>query len=76
VASPDWREGTVKGHAEILKIIRSGDEHRATAVITEHISFAYERILQSYLDSKSEAPSGAETSSPVPAPLASKRIPL
>ena len=77
VASPDWREGTVRGHAEILKIIRSGDEHAATSVITEHISFAYERILQSYLDSKSDPPGGADTSSPIPAPLAaSKRIPL
>jgi uncharacterized protein (DUF697 family) len=67
----------VKGHAEILKIIRSGDERAATAVITEHISFAYERILQSYLDAKSEEPGLADTGSPIPAPLAtSKRIPL
>src|ERR1700735_4840987 len=51
VASPDWREGTVKGHADILKIIRSGDERAAAAMITEHISFAYERILASYLSS-------------------------
>jgi DNA-binding GntR family transcriptional regulator len=70
VASPDWREGTVRGHAEILKIIRSGDERTAAALITEHISFAYERILQSYLDSKSEPPGDVETSSPIPAPLA------
>jgi DNA-binding GntR family transcriptional regulator len=77
VASPDWREGTVRGHAEILKIIRSGDERKAAALITEHISFAYERILESYLNSKSEAPGAADTSSPIPAPLAtSKRIPL
>jgi DNA-binding GntR family transcriptional regulator len=87
VASPDWREGTVKGHADILKIIRSGDERAAATMITEHISFAYERILQSYLSSKSEpadylsskpeASGGADTSSPIPGPLAaSKRIPL
>jgi DNA-binding GntR family transcriptional regulator len=87
VASPDWREGTVRGHAEILKIIRSGDERAAAAMITEHISFAYERILASYLSSKSEpsdylsskseASGGADPSSPIPGPLAaSKRIPL
>src|ERR1700685_35747 len=35
VASPDWREGTVKGHAEILKVIRSGDERAAAGMITE-----------------------------------------
>jgi DNA-binding GntR family transcriptional regulator len=77
VASPDWREGTVKGHAEILKIIRSGDENAAAELITEHISFAYERILESYLNSKSETPGSADTGSAIPAPLAaSKRIPL
>jgi len=64
VASPDWREGTVKGHAEILRVIRTGDETAAVELIKEHVSFAYERILQGYIttvpearEPKAEAPS-------------------
>jgi DNA-binding GntR family transcriptional regulator len=53
VASPDWREETVKGHASLVTIIKAGDENAAVEMIKEHISFAYERILRSYLDSVS-----------------------
>jgi DNA-binding GntR family transcriptional regulator len=60
VASPDWREGTVKGHAEIVQIIRSGDETAASGLIKEHIAFAYERILESYLKSMRESGEPAE----------------
>jgi len=73
VASPDWREGTVKGHAEILRVIRTGDEAAAVELIKDHISFAYERILQSYLTSAAETAEPAEAEAP--AQLASPRIP-
>jgi DNA-binding GntR family transcriptional regulator len=55
VASPDWREGTVKGHADIVRVIRSGDEAAAAQAIKEHIAFAYERILESYLTAMAES---------------------
>jgi DNA-binding GntR family transcriptional regulator len=55
VANPDWREGTVRGHTGILRAITDGDEDAAVATIKEHISFAYDRILQSYLDESDEA---------------------
>ncbi|HUB41731.1 MAG TPA: FCD domain-containing protein [Streptosporangiaceae bacterium] len=54
VASPDWRDSTVKGHADIVRVIRAGDETAAVELIKEHISFAYERILQSYLTTATE----------------------
>jgi DNA-binding GntR family transcriptional regulator len=75
VASPDWRDATVSGHADILRIIRTGDESLAAETIKEHISFAYERILQSYLNSVSQAAAevGSETAAPPPT---TKRIPL
>jgi DNA-binding GntR family transcriptional regulator len=77
VASPDWRESTVRGHADIARVIKSGDEDAAVEMIKAHISFAYERILQSYLKSMSES-SPAEDSGPAPAapPAAPPRIPL
>ncbi len=53
VASSDWREETVKGHASLVTIIKAGDEGAAVEMIKEHISFAYQRILRSYLDSVS-----------------------
>jgi DNA-binding GntR family transcriptional regulator len=54
VANPDWRQGTVRGHTDILRVISQGDEEAAVATIREHISFAYDRILQSYLDAAEE----------------------
>jgi DNA-binding GntR family transcriptional regulator len=72
VASPDWREGTVNGHAEIVRVIRAGDENAAVRVIKEHISFAYERILESYLTTVGET-AGAEMETP--ARLVTRRIP-
>jgi DNA-binding GntR family transcriptional regulator len=74
VASPDWRDATVSGHADIVRVIRAGDESQAAESIREHITFAYERILQSYLDSMSQAAAVApETTAP---PTTSRRIPL
>jgi DNA-binding GntR family transcriptional regulator len=55
VANPDWRQGTVSGHTEILAAITAGDEAAVVASIKEHISFAYDRILQSYLAVAGEA---------------------
>jgi DNA-binding GntR family transcriptional regulator len=55
VASPDWRDATVSGHAAIVRIIKAGEESLAAETIREHITFAYERILQSYLNSVSQA---------------------
>jgi DNA-binding GntR family transcriptional regulator len=74
VASPDWRDATVSGHADIARIIRTGDESLAAQTIREHITFAYERILQSYLSSVSNAAAvDSETTAPHPT---SRRIPL
>jgi DNA-binding GntR family transcriptional regulator len=74
VASSDWREGTVQGHAEILKVIKRGDQNAAVEVTKEHISFAYARILQSYQDSLSDSDGAADTGDVTPAQL--RRIPL
>jgi DNA-binding GntR family transcriptional regulator len=57
VASPDWRDATVSGHAEILQSIKEADESLAAEKIKAHIAFAYERILQSYLNSGGSAES-------------------
>jgi DNA-binding GntR family transcriptional regulator len=77
VASSDWREGTVQGHAEILKVIKSGDQKAAVEVTKEHISFAYERILQNYQDSLPDSAGAADTGGVTPAQLStSRRIPL
>src|SRR5580692_2459474 len=59
VASPDWRNATVSGHAEIVQIIKTGQESLAAQTIREHITFAHERILQSYLNSVSPAVAAA-----------------
>jgi DNA-binding GntR family transcriptional regulator len=75
VASPDWRNATVSGHAEIVQIIKTGQQSLAAQKIREHITFAHERILQSYLNSVSRAaaPVAPETTA---APPMSRRIPL
>ena len=77
VASSDWREGTVQGHAEILKVIKKGNQDAAVEVTKEHISFAYERILQSYQDSLADSAGPADTGDVTSAQLkGSRRIPL
>jgi DNA-binding GntR family transcriptional regulator len=79
VASPDWRQSMVSGHTEILTSIRSGDEHAATAAIKEHISFAYERIMQNYPGAGGGAGASGQPSrtdpagSPAPGPLGNQR---
>ena len=77
VASSDWREGTVQGHAEILQVIKKGNQDAAVEVTKEHISFAYERILQSYQDSLADSAGPADTGDVTSAQLKSiRRIPL
>jgi DNA-binding GntR family transcriptional regulator len=75
VASPDWREGTVRGHAELVRVIKAGDEAVAAAAIKEHISFAYQRILESYISSNASANTDADSAdtSSVPHPLPEDR---
>jgi DNA-binding GntR family transcriptional regulator len=75
VASPDWRDATVSGHADIARVIRTGDENLAAETIRAHITFAYERILQSYLNSVSQSTAAAGPESGE-APPTSRRLPL
>jgi DNA-binding GntR family transcriptional regulator len=44
IASPDWRDGSVSGHSEILEAVRARDEARAVQLISGHISYAYTLI--------------------------------
>jgi DNA-binding GntR family transcriptional regulator len=45
IANSDWRVATVKGHAEILELIRAGSEDAAARAVRGHISSAYGRII-------------------------------
>jgi DNA-binding GntR family transcriptional regulator len=72
---PRLAEGTVRGHTEILKIIRAGDENTAAGDHGAHLVRV--RADPAELPHPSPRPQRQETGSPVPAPLAaSKRIPL
>jgi DNA-binding GntR family transcriptional regulator len=75
VASPDWRNATVSGHAEIARLIKTGQESLAAQTIREHITFAHERILQSYLNSVSRQAAAAAPGTSAPLPM-STQIPL
>jgi DNA-binding GntR family transcriptional regulator len=48
VANPDFREVTVKSHADLLEALRSRDEARAIAEIEAHLRGAYDRVVLSY----------------------------
>jgi DNA-binding GntR family transcriptional regulator len=77
VASPDWREATVQGHTELLRVIKAGDEAVATGAIREHIAYAYQRNLESYLNSMADAGAEAPAEGRALEPLApGKRLPL
>lgn len=54
LANSDWRVATAKGHADILDLIRAGDEDAAAAALREHISIAYGKIV-SVLQEEAEA---------------------
>jgi DNA-binding GntR family transcriptional regulator len=73
VASPDWRDATVSGHADIVQSIKEADESLAAEKIRAHITFAYERILQSYLNSVDQAAAAAGPGT-AGLPPASRRI--
>jgi DNA-binding GntR family transcriptional regulator len=48
VANPDFREVTVKAHADLLEALRARDEARVTTAIEEHLRGAYERVVVGY----------------------------
>jgi DNA-binding GntR family transcriptional regulator len=48
VANPDFREVTVKSHADLLEALRARDEARATTEIEAHLRGAYDRVVLSY----------------------------
>jgi DNA-binding GntR family transcriptional regulator len=48
IANPDFREITLKGHADILDVLRARDEARAVRVIEEHLRAAYDRVMLEY----------------------------
>lgn len=50
VADPDFREITVKAHADLLAAIRTRNEARATVEIEDHLRGAYERVVRGYAD--------------------------
>src|SRR5262245_1164680 len=51
VANPDFREITVKAHAELLETLRSRDEARAVLAIEDHLRGAYDRVVQAFSES-------------------------
>ena len=62
VVNPDFRDVTIKSHADLLEALRARDEVLVTALIEEHLRGAYDRILQSY--TATEHASSGEAASP------------
>jgi DNA-binding GntR family transcriptional regulator len=56
VMDPDFREITVKAHADLLDALRTRDEARATTEIEVHLRGAYDRVVRGY----SAAEAGSE----------------
>jgi DNA-binding GntR family transcriptional regulator len=48
VADPDFREITVRAHADLLDTLRTRDEARAIAAIEEHLRGSYDRVVRGY----------------------------
>jgi DNA-binding GntR family transcriptional regulator len=44
VAGPDWRDNMAQSHAQLLDLIRAGNEKKAVDAIGDHIRSAYTRI--------------------------------
>ena len=55
VANPDFREITVKTHADLLEALRTRDEARVTAVIEDHLRGAYDRVVQGYIPAEADS---------------------
>jgi DNA-binding GntR family transcriptional regulator len=55
VANPDFREVTVKSHADLLEALRARDEARATTEIEAHLRGAYDRVVLSYTPTKADS---------------------
>jgi DNA-binding GntR family transcriptional regulator len=63
VANRDFREITVKAHAELLETLRSRDEARAVLAIEDHLRGAYDRVVQAF--SKADADGEDATGRPL-----------
>lgn len=48
VANPDFRDVTVKAHADLLEALRARDEALVTQRIEEHLRGAYDRVVQGF----------------------------
>jgi DNA-binding GntR family transcriptional regulator len=48
VANPDFRDYIIPAHQDLVDALRTRDEPRAIALTREHLSVAYERIVDSY----------------------------
>lgn len=48
VANPDFRDVTIKAHADLIEALRARDELRVTQQIEEHLRGAYDRVVQGY----------------------------
>jgi DNA-binding GntR family transcriptional regulator len=55
VANPDFREVTVKSHADLLEALRARDEARATTEIEAHLRGAYDRVVLSYTPAEADS---------------------
>lgn len=60
IANADWRLSTVKGHSDIVDLIKAGDENAAATAIRSHICAAYARVNGTLLDGASSETSADE----------------
>jgi DNA-binding GntR family transcriptional regulator len=58
-ANPDFRQYVVEGHQAILDAIRDKDEIRAIATLEDHIRMAYDRVIKSYLQPRTNGSASA-----------------
>lgn len=59
IANADWRIATVKGHQEILDLIRSSKEKAAAEAVRRHISAAYTRVITQLAEDDPDRPDAA-----------------
>jgi DNA-binding GntR family transcriptional regulator len=48
VASADFRDAAVRGHQELLNLIKARNKQRALDLIEEHMRFAYDYVIRTY----------------------------